>query len=168
MSRVNIVYNYGDNLYSVYWVAQHGEEIYHGFHFKGKQDFHFSHHKDGKVHLKINGKCLPLGTQVSISEVKDIYNLHNLNAGDEEWAKKYYSPYNNRKLDNIVLVDTRLFSNKLQIQIELYLIKPKSLSLLSGEHFRSANKEDYRLIQIVQDINPRLIVHVRNLKHLKP
>jgi hypothetical protein len=163
--RVIIVYNYGANLYEVYWISQHGNEIYHGPCLKDK-NFHFSHHKDGKRHLKFKGQYLSLGSRIPISEIKDIYNLQNINVGDEAWAQKYYPSYNNKRLENIVLVDTRLFSNISQIQIELYLIKPDSLYRLSEGHFKQINKNDYRLIQIIQDITPWLVVHIRNLKHV--
>lgn len=165
--KITLLYNYGSNLYKVYWISQCGNDIYHGFYFKNKQDFHFSYHKNGKVHLKIKEGYLSLCNRIPISEIKDIYNLHNFNVGDEEWAQKYYPPYDNKKLKDIILVDTCLFSNKIQIQVELFLVRPESLGKLSAEGFRKTNKDDYRLIQISQEINPWLVVHARNLKHLE-
>lgn len=167
MSKVNIVFTDGKETYKVYWISQHKYDIYHGFYLKG-QDFHQSHHKDRKVHLKKNREKLPLYNSIPISEIKDYYSLTNFNAGEMNYfGRKYYSSYKNEKLKNIVWIDTRLFSNNKQIQVELGLLKPESISLLASERFRKIEDKDYRLIQIIQDINPWLIVHVRNLKHLK-
>ncbi len=167
MSRVNIVYTNGNKSFKVYWISQHGNDIYHGFHLRIQQDFHQSHHKDGKIHLRISGKKLPISNSLPISEIKKLYSLQNFNAGDIEWMQKYYYPYNNEKLDNIVWIDTRLFPNDIQIQIELYLVRPEFIDCLSGVRFRKLNNKDYRLIQIIQAINPWLIIQVRNLKYLQ-
>lgn len=166
MNKVHIVYTNGVESYKVYWVSQHKNGIYHGFCLKG-HDLHHSYHKDGKVHIKQNGTKLPLYKSVPISDIKDYYSLMNFNSGEiDYWGKKYYEPYKNEKLKNIVWIDTRLFSNDKQIQVELGLLKPEFISLLASERFRKTEDKDYRLIQIIQDINPWLIVHVRNLMYL--
>jgi len=167
MNRVNIVYTNGIKSFKVYWISQHGNNMYHGFHLKIKQDFHFSHHKEGKNFITIDDKSLPTYVSIPISEIKDIYNLHNFNGGDMEWMEKYYCPYKNEKLENIVWVDTRLFPNDIQIQVELYLIRPEFISVLATERFRRINEEDYRLIQVIQNINPWLIIQTRNLKYIQ-
>lgn len=167
MSLVNIVYTNGTKHYKVYWVSQSNDgDIYHGLAFKGQQDFHYSYHKSGKTHLKQGKKTLPMYELISISKIKDIHNFFNINIGDMEWVGKYYKPFTSKKQKNVVWVDTRLFPNDIQIQVELYLVRPECISGLSGQHFRKKCKDDYRLIQIVQDINPWLIVHIRNLKYL--
>ncbi len=166
MNRVNIVYTNGNKSFKVYWISQHGNDIYHGFHFKIKRDFHFSHHKDGKNFITKDGKSLHVSQRLPISEIKDIYNLQNFNAGDIEWMQKYYRPYNNDKLTNIVWIDTRLFPHDTQTQVELYLIKPELISILSSERFRKIREKEYRLIQIIKNINPWLIIQARNLKFI--
>lgn len=167
MSKVNIVFTNGIEAYKVYWVSQHKQNIYHGFYLKG-HDFHWSHHKDGKVHIKKNGEELPLYYSVPISDIKDYYALTNFNAGEMDYfGRKYYSVYKNEKLKNIIWIDTRLFSNIQQIQVELGLLKPEFISLLATDQFRKIEDKDYRLIQIIQDIEPWLIIHARNLKHMK-
>jgi hypothetical protein len=166
MSKVNIVYTNGAESYKVYWVSQHKNDIYHGFYLKG-HNLHQSHHRDGKVHIKKNGDKLSLYKSVPISEIKDYYHLTSFNAGElDYWGRKYYAPYKSEKLKNIVWIDTRLFSNNQQTQVELGLLKPEFICILASRRFRKIEDKDYRLIQIIQDSNPWLIVHVRNLKYL--
>jgi hypothetical protein len=167
MSLVNIVYTNGTKHYKVYWVSQGNDgDIYHGCAFKGQPDFHYSYHKSGITHAKQGEKTFPMYKTIPISKIEDIHSFWNCNVGDMEWAEKYYKPFTSRKPKNVVWVDTRLFPNDIQIQFELYLVRPECISGLSGQHFRKKCKDDYRLIQIVQDINPWLIVHIRNLKYL--
>jgi len=167
MSLVNIVYTNGTKHYKVYWVSQSKDgDIYHGHAWRGQQDSHFSYHKSGITHIREGNKMLPMYKTIPISKIEDIHNFFNFNVGDIEYWGKYYKPFTSKKQKNVVWVDTRLFPNDIQIQVELYLVKPECISGLSGQHFRKKCKDDYRLIQIVQDINPWLIVHIRNLKYL--
>ena len=167
MSKVNIVYTNGVDSYRVYWVKQNSQgDIYHGFVFNKKVDFHYSYHKSGKAHISEGRKKLPMGNRIPTKDIKDIQNLINFNPGNKEWAEKYFRPYGSNMLKNIVWVDSRLFPNDIQIQVELYLVKPECISSLANQQFRKKCKDDYRLVQIIQDIKPWLIVHIRNLKYI--
>ena len=167
MKKVNLVYTNGEKSFQVYWIKQCKEDIYHGFAMKDGQNFHWSHHRDGSVRVKAGSNYQPMYKGVKITDIDKMYSLGCVNVGDiNYWAEKYYKPYKGNKLSNVIWVDTRLFPNDIQIQIELLLVRPEYISILNSEQFRKVSDKDYRLIQIVQDINPWLIVHIRNLKFL--
>ncbi len=168
MTRASIVYKFGVSSYKVYWIKQSKNDIYHGFYFKIKKDFHWSHHKNGKSHIKVDGQYTPPIKRIPISAIKGIYYLHTFYAGDNEWCKKYYKPYNNQKVENIIEVDTDLFPKDISINVHLYLIKPEEKGLLRNFIDSKVEKDkvkcNYTIYRVIKEMNPWLVVYVNGIK----
>jgi hypothetical protein len=165
--KVNILYTNGDEIYRVYWIKQNQKkDIYHGFVMKNPNNFKWSYHPDGKTHIKKpNVSTLHLPQRVPLKDIEALSQLKSFYAGDEEWIKKYYERYTGEKVGTQILIDTRLFPKKSSINIDLFLLNPKRADLLNSKRFNKENKDDYRILQIIKEIEPWLIVQARCIKN---
>lgn len=167
MKKINILYTNGNKIYRVYWVKQHKKnDIYHGFVMEKPNNIKWSYHPDGKTHIKkLNMKTLHLPEKTPLNNIKDLTQLNSFYAGDEELMEKYYEKYDGKKVGTPILIDTRLFPKKSSINIDLFLLNPKRTDLLNSERFNKQSSKDYRILQIIKEIDPWLIVHARSIQN---
>ncbi len=165
--KVSILYTNGNEVYRVYWVKQNQkEDIYHGFVMKKPNNLKWSYHPDGKTHIKKpNTPPLHLSQRKSLKNVEALSQLNSFYAGDEEWMEKYYEKYKGKKVGTQILIDTRLFPKRSSINIDLFLLNPKRVGLLNSKRFNKKSKDDFRILQIIKEIEPWLIVQARCIKN---
>jgi|GEM_PF-1810856 len=165
---VNIVINYGTKAYKFLWIKQTSGGIYWGFYSKKIKGLHMSHHVDGNCHTKLNGKYIQERKSILLSDIKDIYPLATVCPCGAEAADVLSVLYNQERLQNIVWVDMRCFPKNSTVNIHLYLARPEKLSELSSPWFNKKEGNDYHLIQIINAINPWLVVHVKVVSNENP
>ncbi|MFH2137398.1 MAG: hypothetical protein ABII88_02680 [Candidatus Omnitrophota bacterium] len=163
--EINILYTNGKGIYKIYWIKQSVQkDIYHGFHNKKFEGLHWSHHKDGNTFVR-STKSQPYKTHTGspIAKIKDLYNLPTICVKGNNLSEQGFSKYGSKKLANPILVDTRLFPDDSTINIHLSLLPPDKIERLNSKWFHKKHKDDYKILQIVQDINPWLVIHIQGI-----
>ena len=166
MSSVTIIITDGVRALKFCSVKQSSGGIYCILHLKEGKGLHFSYHLDGVVHLKDTKNRVTMPKRIPLKEIKKIYSIGTFSFGDSAFQDRHFSPYDNEKLSNIVWIDTRCFSKYYSPNLHLYLVRPEYLSDLSGEWFKKKEEDDYHLIQIINAINPWLVVFVNGIKNI--
>ncbi len=169
MNEVNVIITNGAISYKFYWLKQTPMGIYHGFRLGSKDGTHWSYHADGKSWCTIKGKKEMKSKLIPLSEIKDVCFLctvaRNFNANIQKDKLLKDSVYKGERLDNIVWLDIRSFPTNSTVNILLHLVRPHFLStMLSYPRYAKKDKDDFHVIQIVNSINPWLLIHATSFK----
>jgi hypothetical protein len=167
MSKVTIILTDGSKSYKYYWLKQTSQGIYHGFFSDKKDNTHFSYHLDGKSHLRAGRDEQMVNSQEPLSNIRDVKELINIahppRINLSEFGRVVYRQ---EKFDNAIWIDARCFPKNAPFSIKIYLVAPERLGTLIKQVDRK-NKRDYHLIQIINSINPWVVVHVSSTEFLR-
>jgi hypothetical protein len=167
MGKVTVILTDGHNSYKYYWLKQTSQGIYHGFSNDKKDNTHFSYHTDGKSHLKTKRLKQMEVRQEPLSNIRGIKELisiaHPSSTNLSEFGRVVYKQ---EKLDNAIWIDVRCFPKNAPFSIKIYLAAPEHVGTLVKQMDRKS-KRDYHLIQIINSINPWVVVHVSSTEFLR-
>lgn len=130
ISDIEVIATNGYIQKRIIWINIGPNGIYYDFVRVG-EDSHSSFHRDGSLWITHNGISEKIAQFQSLDDFKGSHQLSGFNFS-QDVTKLRIPDYEMKKLNAVVLLDTRTYASKTHIGCNITLLEPKRYDLLTG------------------------------------